>query len=40
MTVIQAKADEELNKQQQKAPRRRLQDVMDLAHRLLTEHEL
>ena len=40
MTVIQAKADEELNKQQQIAPRRRLQDVMDLAHRLLAEHEL
>ena len=40
MTVIQAKADEKLNKQQQIAPRRRLQDVMDLAHRLLAEHEL
>ena len=29
-----------LNKQQQIEPRRRLQDVMDLAHRLLAEHDL
>ena len=35
MTVIQAKADEQLKKKQRVPPKRRLQDVMDLAYRLL-----
>ena len=40
MTVMQAKADEQLKKKQQIPPKRRLQDVMDLSYRLLAEHGL
>ena len=40
MTVIQAKADEQLKKKQRVPPKRRLQDVMDLAYRLLAEYGL
>ena len=40
MTVIQENADGELYRNEQTRPRRRLHDVLDLAHSLLAEHGL
>ena len=40
MTVIKAKATEDLEKHQRKPSSRRLQNVLDLAHSLLAEHGL